>query len=876
MDNSNKIDENCHDLSINTNFEEIFYQSPIGIFFYDKKGRLTNANDSALKIARIPKLEDVLGTNIFDNPKIASKKDEILDKGLIKFQDTLDLIEIKEQNIYNPVESQIIDIFWTVSVTDSGYLIQIQDITESKKALEQIDLERRRLKIILETIPSAVVLVESNGTFSYFNKGAIDLYGIDYVGYDLDSHIAKVKAKKLDGTPFPLDEMPVSYSLKFGENVHGVEMIIERDDGKQIPVLVSSAPLFDINGKITKAIVIFEDITEQKKVEKEIIGERNILNVIIESAEGPIFSVDCNYRYSSFNSQHAKVMKTLFDADIEMGGNLLDYHTNHEDRKNAKINIDKVLNGETVIIESFAGDSSQNRQYFSIFHTPIKDSNGKINGVAVYAQDHSERKEAEEALKKSEAQLREAQRLSKVGNWEWSLENDIVTWSDELYNIAGLNLERSAPNYEEHPKFYTKESFSILDRAVKNALKTGEPYNLLLELIRVDGEHRWVDAHGEVIKNAEGQVIGFRGTVQDINERKKVEEALKHSEIKLRDTLESITDGFFSLDKDWVFTYINQQAAANVGFKSEYLIGKRIWDVFPKIVGTKHESTYRIVMEKKEFQSFDTIDVITKKFYNIRVYPSVEGISVYWQDITERKKAEEKMKITLDELKRSNIELERFAYVSSHDLQEPLRMVTLYSQLLERRYKDSLDSDADDFIEYIIDNAKRMKQLIDDLLEYSRVTSQAKEFENVDLEKILDIVLTNLSVFITENNAKVIYEPLPTVYADKNQMLQVFQNLITNAIKFRGDKSPEINISAQRGQTEWIFSVSDNGIGIKPEHQKQIFDVFKRLHTRDEYPGTGIGLSIVQKIITHHDGRIWVESEPGKGSTFYFTIPDTQ
>jgi PAS domain S-box-containing protein len=242
-------------------------------------------------------------------------------------------------------------------------------------------------------------------------------------------------------------------------------------------------------------------------------------------------------------------------------------------------------------------------------------------------------------------------------------------------------------------------------------------------------------------------------------------------------------------------------------------------------------------------------------------------------DMTEIKKAEKEIIKTMDELKRSNQELERFAYVSSHDLQEPLRMVTLYSQLLERRYKDSLDSDADDFIEYIVENAKRMKQLIDDLLEYSRVTSQAREFVNVDLTRILDVVLSNLSIIIMENNAKVNHDSLPTVFADENQMLRVFQNLITNAIKFRGDKPPEINISSFKGEKEWIFSVSDNGIGIKPEHQKQIFEVFKRLHTRDEYPGTGIGLSIVQKIIRHHDGRIWVESEPGNGTTFYFTIP---
>ena len=246
-------------------------------------------------------------------------------------------------------------------------------------------------------------------------------------------------------------------------------------------------------------------------------------------------------------------------------------------------------------------------------------------------------------------------------------------------------------------------------------------------------------------------------------------------------------------------------------------------------------------------------------------------------DITQRKKDEEKLENTMDELKRSNKELERFAYVSSHDLQEPLRMVTLFSQLLERRYKDELDKDANEFIEYIVEGSQRMKQLIDDLLEYSRITSRAKEFENVKLEVVLNVVITNLSVSIVEYDVNISHDPLPTVFGDQNQLLQVFQNLIINAIKFHGQNPPKIHISAQKDEKEWIFAVADNGIGIDPEHQKQIFEVFKRLnHNREEYPGSGIGLSITQKIIIHHGGRIWVKSELGKGSTFYFTIPEDE
>ncbi|MFZ0442300.1 MAG: PAS domain S-box protein, partial [Methanobacterium sp.] len=372
---------------------------------------------------------------------------------------------------------------------------------------------------------------------------------------------------------------------------------------------------------------------------------------MIESAEGPIFSIDCNYRYTSFNSQHANVMKTIFDVDIEIGGNLLDYHTNPKDRKNAKINIDKVFKGETVIIESFAGDSPQNRRYFSIFHTPIKDSNGKITGAAVYAKDHTEHKEAEEALKKSEAQLKEAQRLSKVGNWEWSIENDIVSWSDELCNIAGLDLERSAPNYEEHPKFYTKESFSLLDMAVKNTLKTGEPYKLLLELIRVDGEHRWVEAQGEVIKNAEGQVIGLRGTVQDINKRKKIEESLKESELKYHSLFENLplTTNLmrYVLDDegkvvDWIFEDMNSMTQELLGKSKEQLKGKSLME----LMGRNHISSFlpvvneirrtgKVTTKESHLEAMDMYHITTFAPLSNELFLTID------QDITKRKKAEE-------------------------------------------------------------------------------------------------------------------------------------------------------------------------------------------------------------------------------------------
>jgi light-regulated signal transduction histidine kinase (bacteriophytochrome) len=242
----------------------------------------------------------------------------------------------------------------------------------------------------------------------------------------------------------------------------------------------------------------------------------------------------------------------------------------------------------------------------------------------------------------------------------------------------------------------------------------------------------------------------------------------------------------------------------------------------------------------------------------------------------EHKKAEEMLKETLEDLECSNKELEQFAYVASHDLQEPLRMVSSYVQLLQRRYKGKLDSDADEFIAYAVDGATRMQRLINDLLTYSRVGTRGKEFEKTECSRALGQAMANLSGAIEASGAAVTNGDLPTFKADESQLIQLFQNLIDNAIKFRSKGPPRIQVNASKKEKEWLLSVSDNGIGIDPQYAERIFIIFQRLHERDKYPGTGIGLAICKRIVERHGGRIWVESEPGKGSTFYFTIPSKQ
>jgi light-regulated signal transduction histidine kinase (bacteriophytochrome) len=246
-------------------------------------------------------------------------------------------------------------------------------------------------------------------------------------------------------------------------------------------------------------------------------------------------------------------------------------------------------------------------------------------------------------------------------------------------------------------------------------------------------------------------------------------------------------------------------------------------------------------------------------------------------DITERKRAQAVLRAAYDELARSNAELQQFAYVASHDLQEPLRMIGSYTQLLERRYGDKLDQDAHEFMDFIVDGATRMKQLIEDLLAYSRVGTRGRELRPVQAQAVLDKALVNLRAALEQSGATVTRDPLPEVNADDTQLAQLLQNLIANAIKFRKkDEAPRIHVGAEDAGDEWRFSVADNGIGIEPQYFDRIFLVFQRLHTQDEYPGTGIGLAICRKVVERHRGRIWVESAYGKGSAFRFTFPKIQ
>ncbi len=307
-----------------------------------------------------------------------------------------------------------------------------------------------------------------------------------------------------------------------------------------------------------------------------------------------------------------------------------------------------------------------------------------------------------------------------------------------------------------------------------------------------------------------------------------------------------------------------------------YDLGSRQWDI-PKL----RELLENILPKTASFDDFEVEHIFpdigrrvmllnAREIYQKATRAKLILLAI--EDITERKLTEETLARQAKELIRSNTELERFAFVASHDLQEPLRMVSSYMQLLETRYKDKLDSDAHEFIGFAVDGVNWMQTLINALLTYSQLGTKAKEFELTDCDKVVTRALLNLQVAIQEHNAKVTHGPLVTVMADSSQLEQLFQNLIGNAIKFKAKGQPFVHIAVEEKGDDWVFSVKDNGIGIDPKSSEHIFEIFQRLHSREAYPGTGIGLAICKKIVERHGGEIWVESKPGEGSTFYFTL----
>jgi PAS domain S-box-containing protein len=484
----------------------------------------------------------------------------------------------------------------------------------------------------------------------------------------------------------------------------------------------------------------------------------------------------------------------------------------------------------------------------------------------------------EQQLKEALFRLNEAQHVARIGSWEWDLLKDKIEWADELYNLYGISKKDFDGCFESYMKFAHPEDRDLVYEAVKKAREDKKPFSFYHRIIDSEGEIRHHYSRGEVFTNDKGIAVKMMGTEQDVTEMREAEIKLS----RMAAIVESNSDAIISKTLDGIIQSWNPQAEKIFGYTKEEVIGKHISILFPENRLAEEDKIVNSIKNGKPLINYET----ERKRKDGSLFPvaitvspilddqgKILGISKIARDITERKKAEEQLKKYTRELEYRSQEAHEFSYIASHDLQEPLRTITNYIGLLAKDYHGKLDKNADIYLNFIKNAAERMKDLISDLLEYNKIEKDQMVLD-VDLNEIVKNILDDMSLQITETNATVNIEKLPIIKGFPTRLSSLFQNLINNAIKFRKPGvDPVVNIKGREKGKDWLFEISDNGIGIEKVYYSKIFKLFQRLHTRKEYQGTGIGLAHCKKIVELRGGKLWVESEPGVGSTFYFTLP---
>ncbi|MDG5817496.1 PAS domain S-box protein [Natronococcus sp. A-GB7] len=618
--------------------------------------------------------------------------------------------------------------------------------------------------------------------------------------------------------------------------------------------------------------VYFRDVTERKERERELELFRTLLDhsndvvLVIEPESGRI--LDAN---------ETACRRLGYDRNELLELSVPDIERRFADIDDWRAHVEDVALEDAVTIEGVHERKDGTTYPAEVNVSYVGIDEGYMLAVA---RDVTDRRRRERRLRKSEQQYRT---LAE------NVPNGIVTlFDDDLrYTLAAGRtfdtLPVSAAEIEGQPvrETWPEDVAGTLENVFQAALE-GESGEVELEY----ADREWV-VHVVPITDGDGDVFGGMTIAQDITERNERERELEMRERRLSTLIENVPGMVYrcKTERGWPMTFVSDACEDLTGYEPDALErGELSWgeDVMvqedrDKLWETVHEQaskaepfseTYRIETADGDLRWVR--DYGRALFDEEGAVIDVEGIIA---DVTDRKRLEDELKERKRQLEESNERLEQFAYAASHDLQEPLRMVTSYLGLIENRYGDEFDADGEEFLAYAVDGAERMREMIDALLEYSRVETQGDPFEPIELEGVVDDVLADLRLRIEETDAEIERGTLPRVSGDGSQVRQVVQNLLENAITYSGDEPPRVRIDADRRGSRWAISVRDEGIGIDPDEQGRVFTVFNRLHSAEEYDGTGIGLALCERIVERHDGEIRVDSEPGEGSTFTFTLP---
>ena len=739
-----------------------------------------------------------------------------------------------------------------------------RDVSDRRKR----ERELTKYETIVETMSDGIYVKGEDGHFTMVN----DTYA-EMTGYDREELVGEHASLVVDEAAIEQSKERLATRDDDAETdgPPAMEAELQTADGDRVPVEGTFSTLQTDDGE-REEVGVVRDITERKRREQE---HRRIVRALEAAREG-ISLLDENGEFIYVNDAYAETFR--YEPEEMIG--------EHWDDLGIEANPSRFYDDILPRLAEegqWSGTTTCMRSDGTTFlsqHSLTQTDDGEL---ICLVRDITEQRERERNLRQVRTQLDVATEAASVGLWTWDVRENVVTADEYLAESYGMDPETAAdgaPMEEFQASIHEDDrerTWELLERAVE---ETGE-FEAEYRVRDANGDVMWVVARGEVVYDDDGEPVRLNGAVSDITELKRRERQLEESERRYRTLAENFPNGAVGVyDDELRYTLIEGAVLGDTLPDADRLEGDRLPAVFPDDVVADLEPLFRAALEDGETDS--TRIAFDGRYWKVWAAPLRDadgeifaGLSIA-QDITEQIERERRLEELVDRLEESNERLEQFAYAASHDLQEPLRMVSSYLQLIERRYADELDEEGREFIDYAVDGAERMRDMIDGLLAYSRVETGGDAFEPVDLDVILEDVMADLQVRIEETDAEIATGELPRVAGDRDQLRQLYQNLLDNAIEYSGDEPPRVSITADRsavGDDRWEISVRDEGIGIDPDDADVIFEVFQSLHSKGEHGGTGIGLALCDRIVERHDGELRVDSELGEGSTFSFTLP---
>ena len=756
----------------------------------------------------------------------------------------------------------------------------IRDISVRKEAEKHLARMEGRYRGLLEAAPDAMVVVNQKGDIVLLNVQAEKQFGYrrdELVGQRVKNIIPKGFAERLIADEKRSVEDALAQQIGTGIELTGL-----RKNGSEFPIEIMLSPLESAEGILVTAAI--RDINVRKEAEKHLARMEGRYRGLLEAAPDAMVVVNQQGEIVLLNVQAEKQFGYSRDALIgQKVKNIIPEGFAERLIADEKRSVEDALAQQIGTGIELTGLRKNGSEFpIEIMLSPLESAEGIVVTAAI--RDISVRKEAEKHLARMEGRYRGLLEAAPDAMVVVNQGGEIVLLNVQAEKQFGYRRDELLGQKVKNiiPRGFAERLIADEKRSVEDALAQQIGTGIELIALRKNGTEFPIEIMLSPLDSAEGILV--TAAIRDISVRKEAEKHLARMEGRYRGLLEAAPDAMVVVNQKGDIVLLNVQAEKQFGYHRDELVGQRMKNIIPagfaeRLIADALRST-----EDALAQQIGTGIEITGRRKDGTEFPieimlspleSAEGVLVTAaiRDITTRKVAEAHLLYKVEELNRSNEELGQFAYIASHDLQEPLRMVASYTQLLARRYKGRLDSDADEFITFAVDGANRMQGLIQDLLAYSRVGTKGKELRETSSEEALQRAILNLRGAIADSGAMVTHDLLPPVLADETQLVQLFQNLIGNAIKYQNSGVPRIHISAiKNGGGKWTFSVRDNGLGIDPQYFERIFVMFQRLHKREEFAGTGIGLAICKKIVERHGGEISVQSQPGKGSTFSFAL----